>query len=159
MSHVSLHSDPMANFGMIRQTAAKPEVRGQHSLPYRARRGAPCVALLFCWAAPCSALEVLCSKGCKRNIEEYLRHLAAYILMIEVPQPACWLIKDRDYYLRGIWLRQTCFWSFATKSWRTSFIETRGALSSAEVDHQLSVRQRFPPGVERPESWAIRARV
>jgi hypothetical protein len=27
MSHVSLHSDPMANFGMITQTAAKPEVR------------------------------------------------------------------------------------------------------------------------------------
>ena len=39
MSHVLLHSDPMANFGMIRQTAANLRSEGQYSLivPGKAR--------------------------------------------------------------------------------------------------------------------------
>jgi hypothetical protein len=60
---LSLNSDPMSNFGMITQTAANPEVRKAvlPSLPYRARKGAPWVA------APCSALEVLCSERLQKK--------------------------------------------------------------------------------------------
>ena len=110
--------------------------------------------------------------GCKRNIEEYLGHARskrvyfmhrystiAYIMIIEETQHALfWLIKDRDYYLREIWLRRTCFCSFA-KSWRTSFIETRGRFPVRKWTPSYRFVNASSPGFERPESWWSRARV
>src|SRR5690242_3437685 len=70
----------------------------------------------------------------------------------------CWLIKDRDYYLRGIWLRQKCFWSFA-KTWRTSFIETRGAFQCGSGPPAIG-SSTLPARVRAPGIFAdTRARI
>jgi hypothetical protein len=157
------HSDPMANFGISRRRQQNLRSERQYSLPYRAGKGAPCVALLFAGRLLVLLRKYYVRRGCKRNIDEYLEYARskwvyfmlryvtiAYILMIEETHHAfVWLIKDRitirvEYGFAGR------FWSF-TKICRTSFIETRRRFPVREVDPQLSVRQRFTPRVrERP---------
>jgi hypothetical protein len=75
MSHVSLHSDAMANFGMITQTAAKPEVRRAVLPSLSGQEGrAVCCAVLFAGRLLVLLWKYYVRRGCKRNIEEYLRY-------------------------------------------------------------------------------------
>ena len=70
MSRDSLHSDPMANFGMITQTAAKPGgQKGNAPSPIVPGEAAPCVRR---WAATGSIMLGGLKKGYWGNIWDTL---------------------------------------------------------------------------------------
>jgi hypothetical protein len=139
MSHLSLHSGPMANFGIIRQGSKTSGRKGSTPfliVPGKARRVSRCVV---CWAAAFSAMEVLCSDRLQKKycaISEIrlaakvyfiCRHFAlAYILLIE--ETTTRVLENERSGLLFAWNMASLdvLWSFA-KNWGTSFIETPGA--------------------------------